>query len=116
VNKTIYITKEDAAVFAEKTNRDLYDYLPGWIRGLPAPFRSWREMKKSPKAFTEYFSDEEIMEAKAKFPRKDRIHALLHRLDCAERTVQVLGSDPLSGEVSKAYESWLKAAGKDSHD
>lgn len=39
---------------------------------------------------------------------------LLERLEAAEKVIYIMGSDPISGKVGKAYEAWLKASGKSS--
>lgn len=38
--------------------------------------------------------------------------ALLARLECAEKVIRIMGSDPMSGEVGKAYEAWRKSKGE----
>lgn len=58
----------------------------------------------------EYCSDEELDEAKEKFPKKDRIHALIHRLECAEEFIkQHRCSDPECEDT----QAWRKSAGRE---
>ena len=42
----------------------------------------------------------------------DDLEALIHRLEAAEKVIYVMGSDPLSGKVGKAYEAWRKSKGE----
>jgi len=64
------------------------------------------------------FSDEDLKRLKEDIqltgvgPRPSDALALIARLEAAEKVIEVAGSDPLSGEVSKSFEEWRKAAGK----
>lgn len=39
----------------------------------------------------------------------DKVNALLHRLECAEKVIEACGQDL---NVSKPYEAWLKSKGQ----
>jgi len=67
------------------------------------------DLKRKPIKETEYFSDEEIAMVKEKFPRKDRIHALLARLEAAEHAIAATVGE---FENSPSVQAWRKACGK----
>lgn len=61
------------------------------------------------------FTDDDLSRLKCrKSPQritKPEILGLISRLEAAEKVINLMGSDPLSGEVSKSYEAWCKAKG-----
>ena len=70
------------------------------------------ESRKLPKEPNDYFSDEEIAEAKERFPKSDRIHKLIARLEAAEfyiKKIHMFGMDSMASY--KAQEAWCKACG-----
>jgi hypothetical protein len=82
------------------------------------PFDCREKGKPWPKP-NEYFSDEEIAEAKEKYPKGDRIHALLARLEAAEKVADMMYSMPpihpddgSNKMIRDAQEAWRKAAGE----
>jgi hypothetical protein len=71
-------------------------------------------MAFSDENLNDYFSDEELQQAKETFKKSDRIHALIRRLDAAEEAVQFMyiSPHPIDEASEEAYKAWRKACGK----
>jgi hypothetical protein len=69
-----------------------------------------RKLSKEP---NDYFSDEEIAEAKERFPKSDRIHKLIARLEAAENALSYMAVDHEKFiPAFEAIQVWRIAAGK----
>ncbi len=70
-----------------------------------------------PTGGSEHFSDEELAEIKATFPKIDRVHALIHRLECAEAVIkaQCLCEHQSKDGICESPEAkiWKKSAGRE---
>lgn len=68
------------------------------------------ESRKLSKEPNDYFSDEEIAMAKETFPKSDRIHKLIARLEAAERYATLI-REGREGWFNPEYEAWRESRG-----